>query len=174
MNKRLYDIIYFHGLGSSLSLEKRKALELYGKVTAPTYDYRNPEVLEQIKKSFTCVDNSIIIGSSFGGYLTNLFSTRYNIPSLLFNPALAVQSIPGMATLSNEVASNNSNLGYFVIGKKDTVVDADSSLDYINKYINGLKEIVIEPDLEHQIPFEVFQKHLHLFFNRLAQIPLKI
>ena len=174
MNKRLYDIIYFHGLDSSLSLEKRQALELYGKVTAPTYDYRNPEVLEQIEKSFTYVDNSIIIGSSFGGYLTNLFSTRYDIPSLLFNPALAVQSIPGMATLSNELFSNNSNLSYFVIGKKDTVVNADSSLVYINKYIIGLKEIVIEPDLEHRVPIEIFQKHLHLFFYRLAQIPLKI
>ena len=174
MNKRLYDIIYFHGLGSSLSLEKRKALELYGKVTAPTYDYRNPEVLEQIKKSFTCVDNSIIIGSSFGGYLTNLFSTRYNIPSLLFNPALAVQSIPGLTTLDNQTESKNNNLSYFVLGKQDTVVSAEASLLYIDKYIKGTKTIAIEPNLEHRIPQEIFEKHLHLFFSMLAELLLKV
>lgn len=173
MNERQYNIIYFHGLDSSLNAEKREALELYGKVTAPTYDYRNPIVLKNIEKLFAYDENTIVVGSSFGGYLANLFSTKYDIPCLLFNPALAVRSIPGMLTLSNEQISNNSNLSYLVLGKKDTVVDADTSIIFINKYINGLKEIVIEPDLEHRVPNEIFQKHLKLFFARLTEIPLK-
>ena len=174
MNEKQYDIIYFHGLDSSLNEEKREALKVYGIVTAPTYDYRNAAVLENIEKTFTYARNTVLVGSSFGGYLANLFSTKYDIPCLLFNPALAVQSIPGLITLNNQKESNNKNLTYFVLGKEDTVVDAAASLSYIDKYIKGSKEIVIEPDLEHRVPIDIFQKHLQLFFSMLAQIPLKV
>ena len=174
MNDKQYDIIYFHGLDSSLNEEKRKALEVYGIVTAPTYDYRNAAVLENIEKTFTYSINTVLVGSSFGGYLANSFSSKYDIPSLLFNPALAVQSIPSLITLNNQIESNNSNLTYDVLGKKDTVVDAAASINYLDKYIKGRKEIVIEPDLEHRVPIDIFQKHLHLFFNMLAQTPFKV
>ena len=174
MSKKQYDIIYFHGLDSSLSLEKREALELYGKVIAPTYDYRNPAVLENIEKTFTYSSNTVLAGSSFGGYLANLFSTKYDIPCLLFNPALAVQSIPGLTTLDNQTESKNNNLSYFVLGKQDTVVSAEASLLYIDKYIKGTKTIAIDPNLEHRIPQEIFEKHLHLFFSMLAELLLKV
>ena len=174
MNEKQYDIIYFHGLDSSLNEEKREALEVYGIVTAPTYDYRNAAVLENIEKMFTYSINTVLVGSSFGGYLANLFSTKYDIPSLLFNPALAVQSIPSLITLNNQKESNNKSLTYFVLGKKDTVVDAAASLIYIDSYIKGTKEISIEPDLEHRVPLDIFQKHLQLFFSMLTQTPLKI
>ena len=174
MNNKQYNIIYFHGLDSSLNEEKRKALEAYGIVTAPTYDYRNAAVLENIEKTFTYSRNTVLVGSSFGGYLANLFSTKYDIPCLLFNPALAVQSIPGLITLTNQTESNNKNLTYFVLGKKDTIVDAAASLDYIDKYIKGRKDFVIEPDLEHRVPIEIFQKHIQFFFSMLAQTPLKV
>lgn len=174
MSKKQYDIIYFHGLDSSLNEEKRKALEEYGNVIAPTYDYKNPAVLEKIEKTFKHLNNTVLAGSSFGGYLANLFSTKYDIPGILFNPALAVQSIPGLATLDNKKESKNHKLSYFVLGKQDTVVNAEASLLYIDKYITGTKTIAIEPNLEHRIPQEVFEKHLHLFFNMLAELPLKI
>ena len=174
MNEKQYDIIYFHGLDSSLNEEKRQALKVYGNVKAPTYDYRNSAVLKDIEKTFTYSNNTILVGSSFGGYLANLFSTKYDIPSLLFNPALAVQSIPGLITLTNQKESNNKNLTYFVLGKKDTVVNAEASLVYINNYIKGTKAIAIEPNLEHRVPLQIFQKHLQLFFSILAQTPLKI
>ena len=174
MSKKQYDIIYFHGLDSSLNEEKRKALEGYGSVIAPTYDYRNPVVLENIEKTFKFSNNTVLAGSSFGGYLANLFSTKYDIPCLLFNPALAVQSIAGLTKLDNKRESKNNNLSYFVLGKQDTVVSAEASLLYIDKYIKGTKVITIEPNLEHRVPPDIFEKHLYLFFNMLNELSLKI
>ena len=58
MNEKRYDIIYFHGLDSSLNEEKREALKVYGNVKAPTYDYRNSAVLKDIEKTFTYSNNT--------------------------------------------------------------------------------------------------------------------
>ena len=52
MSKMQYNILYYHGLESFLSVEKNIILEKFGNVTAPKFDYRIPGVVESIKYSF--------------------------------------------------------------------------------------------------------------------------
>ena len=106
MSDKRYNILYFHGLDSSLTFKKRQVMELYGNVTAPTYDYQNPNVLAGIDRNFKYDENTVLIGSSFGGYLANFFSSKYDIPCLLFNPALAFRSINGMAGSEDDLEND--------------------------------------------------------------------
>ena len=169
MSEKQYHILYFHGLDSSLTLNKRQAMEAFGNVTAPHYDYRNPKVLEAINTNFEYDEHTVMIGSSFGGYLADIFSAKYDIPCLLFNPALALRSIPGMADRPEDLTNNISNLSYVVLGKKDTVISAELSRAYINRHFTGPKEIVTEPNMKHRVPLPLFTKHVKGFFRMLAE-----
>ncbi len=142
-------------------------MELYGNVTAPTYDYRNPIILEGINTSFEYDENTILIGSSFGGYLANIFSLKYDIPCLLFNPALVFRSIAGIAGSEHELENNITNLSYIVLGKKDTVINAALNKAFINRHFKGPTEIITEPNMKHRVPLPIFQKHIKLFFRQL-------
>ena len=164
MSDKQYNILYFHGLDSSLTLKKKQIMEIYGNVTAPTYDYRDLKILEGINRDFEYDENTVLIGSSFGGYLANIFSAKYDIPCLLFNPALAFRSI---ADSEDEFENNITNLSYIVLGEKDTVTNAELNRAFINKYFAGPTEIVMEPKLKHRVPSAIFQKHVDSFFRKL-------
>lgn len=167
MADKHYNILYFHGLDSSLTLKKRQVMELYGNVIAPTYDYRNSNVLEGIEKNFKYDKNTVLIGSSFGGYLANFFSSKYDIPCLLFNPALAFRSIAGIAGSEGHLENDITNLSYIVLGQKDTVSHAEVNRAFINQYFKGPVEIVIEPNMKHRVTSVIFKKHVDRFFRQL-------
>ena len=167
MSDKQYNILYFHGLDSSLTFKKRQVMELYGNVIAPTYDYQNPTILESINRDFECDENTVLIGSSFGGYLANFFSSKYDIPCLLFNPALAFRSISDIAGSEVKLENNITNLSYIVLGKKDTVSHAELNRAFINQYFTGPIELVIEPNMKHKVPSVIFQKHVDRFFRQL-------
>lgn len=167
MSDKQHNILYFHGLDSSLTLKKRQVMELYGNVTAPTYDYRNPTILEGINRDFVYDENTVLIGSSFGGYLANIFSSKYDIPCLLFNPALAFRSIAGIAGSKDELENNITNLSYIVLGEKDTVTNAELNRVFINQHFTGPTELVMEPNMKHRVPSAIFQKHVKRFFKQL-------
>ena len=165
MLEKQYNILYFHGLDSSLTMNKRKVMERFGTVVGPTYDYRNPGVLEAINQNFESDENTILIGSSFGGYLANIFSSKYDIPCLLFNPALAFRSIAGIAGSQEEQVNNITSLTYTVLGKKDTVISAELNSAYIKKYFKGPVDTIIEPNMKHRVSLPIFQKHVKRFFS---------
>ena len=167
MSDKRYNISYFHGLDSSLTFKKRQVMELYGNVTAPTYDYRNPNVLAGIDRDFKYDENTVLIGSSFGGYLANFFSSKYDIPCLLFNPALAFRSIAGIADSEDDLENDITSLSYIVLGQKDTVCNAELNRAFINRYFKGPTELVIEPHMKHRVPSVIFQKHVDRFFRQL-------
>ena len=163
----MYNIIYFHGLDSSLSKEKRTILEQYGNVTAPTFNYRNPTVLNNIIGMFEDIDmkNRVLIGSSFGGYLANLFSLYLDIPCLLFNPALAFRSFDlDIAKPENLFIQS---LSYIVLGKNDEVINADSNLHFIETNFLGPTKVFVEENMGHRIPFDQFKNHTSQFFKEL-------
>lgn len=164
--KKQYNILYYHGLDSFLSEEKKDILERFGTVTAPTYNYRNPEVLQSINNSFDdSPANTVLIGSSFGGFIANLFSLSYDLPCLLFNPALAYRSID----LAQEVPfdSNINSLSYIVLGSEDKVINCADNLVFINQHFHGPTEIIIEEGMEHRVPVDIFEKHVTDFFSLL-------
>lgn len=161
------DILYFHGLDSELSDAKRKFLQQFGNVTGQTYNYKDPEVLEFINPLFKGKDlsNTILIGSSFGGYLANSFSMLYDIPCLLFNPALASRSFD--LDVSQPFDNMISSLSYIVLGKQDDVINCNDNAAFIADNLKGLKEICIEESLGHRIPIDIFEKHVSLFFEQI-------
>lgn len=166
----MYNVIYFHGLDSSLSNEKRIILNRYGKVTAHTYDYRQANVLNDLNDSIDeiNIESTVLIGSSFGGYLANLYSSYYDIPCLLFNPALAYRSIdlaiekPGRPFIKS--------LSYIVLGKNDEIIKADANLSFIAANLPGPIKITIEENMGHRVPLNIFAEHTELFFKELKKL----
>ena len=167
MNEKQYNIIYYHGMDSFLSDDKRSILEKFGKVSAPTYDYRKPEVLQSIADDFDDpIEDTIVIGSSFGGYLANMFSIAYDVPCLLFNPALPYRSID--LDMDQPFDSAINSLSYFVIGKEDEIIKCEDNLRFIDKFVKGPKEVMVEYEMAHRVPVELFEKHVKNFFQLLA------
>jgi uncharacterized protein len=163
----LQNIYYFHGFDGFLTNEKRKILEGFGNVIAPTYNYRDAQTLTQIKESFYEKDLNlaVFIGTSFGGYVANYLSSVYDKPNLLYNPALLFRTLK--MGLDAPLASNLSSLSYFVLGEKDSLLSCHDNVRFINEYIKGPKEIVIEKEMGHHIPATIFEKHTALFFKSI-------
>jgi len=163
----MHNIFYFHGLDSFLTDDKRKILEKFGKVTAPTFNYRDPQTLNNILESFDDLDmkSTIFIGSSFGGYVANLLSVGYDKPCLLFNPALAYRNVD--LTLEEPFDPAIKSVSWFVLGEKDDVVNCNDNLEFISKHIKGPKKVIIEKELGHRIPLDIFEKYVSRFFKSI-------
>ncbi|MEO8773713.1 MAG: YqiA/YcfP family alpha/beta fold hydrolase, partial [Gelidibacter sp.] len=88
------NILYIHGLNSSLNEEKRLILERYGNVNAPTIAYENnPDRIRWLHNRYKDAEINVIIGSSMGGFAGFHLSKLLKVPALLFNPALAERSL---------------------------------------------------------------------------------
>ena len=160
-------ILYFHGLDSFLSDDKKIILEKYGIVEAPVTNYREFNIyhfLDPLLKT----DATVVMGSSFGGYIGYTLARHVNLPSLLFNPALIGRSINAEYTKGNEPGIMTS-LSYIVLGKKDEVINCAENFDYISKNVKGPKKIIIEDTLAHRIPLDIFEKHVAKFFQSINE-----
>ena len=111
MRKKSYNIRYFHGRESFLSEEKSSILESFGNVTSPIFNYKAQGELQHIVESFDeMLPNTILISSSFGGYIASVYSAAYDIPSLFFIPALKYRESEGVLQvpfLNNIVVKTN-------------------------------------------------------------------
>ena len=171
MNQKQFNIIYFHGLDSGLSDEKLTILKKFGDVTAPTYDYRATGTLEAIKANFIeTVENTVVIGSSYGGYVAYNLSRAHDLPALLFNPALPYRSIHNQEAAG---ASEIQNLTYIVLGQNDDVIKCNDNQNFIAGNIKGPCELVVESAMAHRIPTDIFEKHVNKFFMMLKNTAVK-
>ena len=166
---RLQNIYYFHGFDGFLTHEKRKILENFGNVIAPTYNYRDAQTLIQIKESFfeKDLDGSVFIGTSFGGYVANYLSTVYDKPNLLFNPALLFRMLK--MGLDAPLTSSLQSLSYVVLGEKDRLLNYGDNVRFITDYFKGPTEIIIEKEMGHHIPPNIFDKQADNFFKMIAE-----
>lgn len=162
------NILYLHGLDSSLNDEKRTILERFGTVFAPTIDYRNnPNTIKQVYEKFKNHDPEInvVIGSSMGGFAGYYISEVLNRPALLFNPALASRSV------SQEVPDtiiSSLNLKHIILGAKDNVVDPNKTLQFLSKITLAEYRIHTLLNLGHRIPVAVFEEAVEEFFSELC------
>jgi predicted esterase YcpF (UPF0227 family) len=163
----LQNIYYFHGFDGFLTEERREILEPYGNVIGPTYNYRDPKTLIEIKEFFSDknLDGDIFIGTSFGGYVANYLSTVYDKPNLLFNPALLFRTLK--MGLDAPLLSNLKSLSYFVLGEKDRLLNCSDNVGFITQNIKGPKEIMIEKQMGHHISGDIFNKYATLFFKQI-------
>lgn len=161
------NILYLHGLDSSLSTEKRSILEKYGAVYAPQIDYRkDANSIETILSHFNSMHINAIVGSSMGGFAAYYIADALQQPALLFNPALAYRSVPQETP---NIANPNSNLKHIVLGAKDETIDPKTTLEFLSKSI-GIDNynIKIRQDLAHGIPEEIFKEEVKAFFKKLC------
>lgn len=160
------NILYLHGLNSSLSKEKSGVLERYGKVYAPAIDYENnPDSIMWLLDQHKDSKIDIVIGSSMGGFVGYYLSKLLNVPTLLFNPALAYRSV--FQNVPSTPPTNNGTI-HIVLGAKDEVIDPKGTLNFLG---NRLKQpqnysIHIRPELEHRIPVPIFEEEVSSFFER--------
>lgn len=161
------NILYLHGLDSSLSTEKRSILEKYGAVYAPQIDYRkDANSIETILSHFNDMYINAVVGSSMGGFVGYYIADALKRPALLFNPALAYRSV--FQEIPN-IANPKSNLKHIVLGAKDDTIDPKSTLEFLSKSIgNDNYNIKIRQDLEHRIPEWIFKEEVKAFFKKLC------
>lgn len=164
------NIYYFHGYNGFLTHEKRKVLQQFGNVIAPVFDYSSPNTVQGIIDSFKNVDlqSAIFMGTSYGGYVINVLNEQYDIPGLLFNPALPYRVLIEPNRESSYL-TNLKSLSCFVLGKKDILVRYQDNLDYISKYVKGPKEIIINEHLGHSIPTGDFEMYTQHFLKKLKK-----
>ena len=90
-----------------------------------------------------------------------------NIPGLLFNPALPYRILIE-PNRESSFATNLQSLSCFVLGKKDKLVRYQDNLNYISKYVNGPKEIILNEDLGHSIPVKELEFYTQNFLEKLV------
>ncbi|MHA7943846.1 YqiA/YcfP family alpha/beta fold hydrolase [Formosa sp. 3Alg 14/1] len=164
------NILYIHGLNSSLNAEKRSVLEHYGSVYAPSIDYENhPDAIAQLITTYQTTNIHLVIGSSMGGFAGYYVSNQFQCPAVLFNPALTQRSVHQNIP---ELTHHKSALKHVVLGTADTVVNPAETLQFLSKTIIHHPEYTIHlrNDLEHRIPLDIFKEEVDLFFSKYNQL----
>ena len=164
------NILFLHGLESTLSPEKRAILEKYGNVIAPDVAYKSsPDMIKYLYDAYETQDINAIIGSSMGGFVGYHLANSLGVCSLLYNPAL-----PYIGTIEQIIPSNlpinQSKLIRIVLGGQDDIIKAKDNLAFFAQNCNPKTDytISINSDLAHQIPVDVFKEETKAFFKSLC------
>jgi predicted esterase YcpF (UPF0227 family) len=159
------NILYLHGLLGSLSDEKRKCLEVYGKVIAPQIPYESEkDCIAWLFHTYKNEQIDVIIGSSLGGFAGYYLSQLLQKPALLFNPALAARSVEQHIP---KIEIPHQHPLHFVLGANDEVVDPKKTLNFIAEHFPASQNyhLQIKKDLSHRIPISVFEDSITTFFK---------
>jgi hypothetical protein len=146
-------VAFFHGLESEPRSEKNTALEhVYGHVYAPPMDYENPRLFDMVLADVKKQNIDLLIGSSMGGWFAYCISTITGIPTLLFNPAFNGRTLEPRVKIGSIPTEHN-----IVLGKRDTVVNPEKSIDWFSKNGVGTANYNWE-SIEHRIPIDTFMR----------------
>ena len=158
-------LLYLHGLNGSLSPEKQVILERYGKVEAPVIDYENnPDSIYELYAYYKNHEFDVIMGSSMGGFAGYHLAKLFQLPALLFNPALVERSVPQNVP---KTPDSSKSLMHIVLGSKDIVVNPIKTLHFFGDSLKQKQDytISIRHDLEHRIPLNVFEEEVKRFMQ---------
>jgi hypothetical protein len=156
-------ILYLNGYQSKLIPPKKETLLEYGELIAPYIDHhKEKDIYLNLEKVVKEEGIDLIIGSSMGGALGFLLSSNFNIPALLFNPA--VPYYEGDFKPNGEITAYQK----VVLGKLDRIILSNKTLAYLSSYELPTLKVDMLPDLEHSIPVIVFQEQIKLFIEELA------
>lgn len=161
------NILYLHGLDGDLAPEKRTVLEKYGKVFSPAIDYRTEyNSIELLVEQYKNEKINVVIGSSMGGFVGYYIADAYQLPSLLFNPALTSRSVrQNIPTYKNPYLSFKQ----IVLGVDDDVIDPKGTFAFLSKTLQEHTDydIHVRQRLGHRIPVEVFKQEVEAFFKKI-------
>ncbi len=162
------NILYLHGLKSTLKEKKRRILENYGNVFAPDIDYSKEHIQPlQILQNYPDIEINVIIGSSMGALNGYIISDWIGRPALLFNPPLSKH--PENINLPKEKFTRVASSKQILLGGKDDVVDPKETLAFLSDHLQEDElELKIYPGLGHRIPLELFEEQVSHFFSKLC------
>lgn len=138
------------------------------------YWYEGDYLFPYLEKIVETEKIDMIIGYSAGGYIGYHLCNKYKIKGLHFNPAMASSSeAPTLQLLPNDYKNIPAfNDQAIIIGENDRRykggVDGDLVLQYL-EYIKFGGHIHVIPNLEHDVPSEIFT----LFFKKYRKMWFK-
>lgn len=156
--------LYIHGLDSKPNQQKINLINIYSKVYFLHIDYnKKKDAFALLSKLIENKNINCIIGSSFGGMLAYWLGEKYNIPSVLFNPAF------GKENFINPFHKNNITDPYnlIVLGGEDEIIIPKSVISFIKKSNKKNYELNIVPEMGHRIDLKNFKKVITLFFKKI-------
>jgi predicted esterase YcpF (UPF0227 family) len=120
MKKR---VLYLHGLESSNVCDKVDFLRERAEVLAPSIDYNNSNLENELMYMIFSFEPDLIIGSSMGGHVGLMLANYYNIDAIVFNPAIHSRPIePKLDKLEAREPYVNFQ-PVVVLGLEDDVID---------------------------------------------------
>jgi uncharacterized protein len=152
MKKR---ILYLHGLESSNVCEKVDFLRERADVLAPSIDYNNPNLENELMYMVFSFEPDLIIGSSMGGHVGLMLANYYNIDAIVFNPAIHSRPIElKLERLEAREPSFNFQ-PVVVLGLEDDVINPLITKEILDDalFYCDIEEV---EGLGHRIPFDVF------------------
>ena len=161
-------IVFLHGLESSSNGEKADFLKAnFPNTFIPDLKYRevDPKILfDSIYNQLVGQNIKLIIGSSMGGYLGYCLCKKLGVRGLLFNPALASNSL-GIQFDKGQLKPHLD----IVIGQFDKVVNPQLTIDWLIENEDPTTYSLFYEGIEHRIPIDVFTKHtLKLTSNNMT------
>ena len=147
------NIAYFHGLESTSPSDKSRYLEKNFPVAyTPLMDYKNPGTFDEVFSEVKSRNIDFLVGSSMGGWFAYCISTLTGIPTLLFNPGMQGRSIEPIVQLGNTKSKHT-----IILGKSDTVINPQKTVEWINK--NGVGKFTTHFEkIGHRTPMDIFRK----------------
>jgi uncharacterized protein len=152
MKKR---VLYLHGLESSNVCEKVDFLRERANVLAPSIDYNNPNLENELMYMVFSFEPDLIIGSSMGGHVGLMLANYYNIDAIVFNPAIHSRPIElKLDKLEAREPSFNFQ-PVVVLGLEDDVINPLITKEILDDALFYCDIEEVEA-LGHRIPFDVF------------------
>jgi predicted esterase YcpF (UPF0227 family) len=148
-------ILYLHGLESSNVCDKVDFLRERAEVLAPSIDYNNPNLENELMHMVESFQPDLIIGSSMGGHVGLMLANYYNIDAIVFNPAIHSRPIEiELEKLEAREPSFNFQ-PVVVLGMEDDVINPLITKEILDDalFYCDIEEV---EDLGHRIPFSVF------------------
>lgn len=131
--------LYLHGLGSAgITPEKRTVLENFDlEVEAPRIDYRhtNTEFFDDLVRN---IKPELLVGSSMGGRISYWLSNKYQLPAILFNPAIGLNICETIVPIEHFEHENKFPKQLFIFGEHDRTVQMKEVVDFIGADIHCL------------------------------------
>jgi uncharacterized protein len=152
MKKR---VLYLHGLESSNVCEKVDFLRERADVLAPSIDYNNPNLENELMYMVFSFEPDLIIGSSMGGHVGLMLANYYNIDAIVFNPA--IHSRPIELKL-DKLEAREPYVNFqpvVVLGLEDDVINPLITKEILDDALFYCDIEEVEA-LGHRIPFDVF------------------
>jgi predicted esterase YcpF (UPF0227 family) len=156
-----FNAIYVHGYNSSFKPKGNKLSVLAHRfnVYGVTIDYNTtpfPEVFRQISQCLDDHDADVILGTSFGGFLSRIIGAKYGLPFVAINPVTdcigvmtkygaeeqCIESYKAMLRESGEV----QGFGEILLDEGDEIIDSKATRElYKDQY-----DVIMFPGGNHR------------------------